>query len=76
MQCPKCGFEKSKVYQSGKFSGGVYRQRICLGCNRKYWTSEFPLDNAMEARAFMATQKMAYRDRKARERYRRDADET
>jgi transcriptional repressor NrdR len=40
MKCPKCGCEKSTVYDTRPFGEETYRRRLCSGCNRKFITFE------------------------------------
>ena len=40
MKCSKCGHRKSKVLKTIEEGEIVWRWRVCLECQKKWWTSE------------------------------------
>ena len=40
MECPKCGGNKSRVYETVPKPEAVYRYRYCLFCNKTLKTKE------------------------------------
>ena len=40
MDCPKCGGNKSRVYETVSKPDAVYRYRCCLFCNKTLKTKE------------------------------------
>jgi len=40
MDCPYCGHEKSRVIDTQKCHDAVMRQRMCLKCGRRFFTTE------------------------------------
>lgn len=63
MECPKCN-GKTKVIDSGKYIGSVFRQRKCTECDYRFWTEENVSEDTMTIRSFLASKKAQYRDRK------------
>lgn len=47
MQCPKCGGNKSRVYETVSKPEAVYRYRCCLFCNKTLKTKEVLFDGAI-----------------------------
>lgn len=39
MDCIKCGGD-TKVHDSRHYNGNMYRQRECLSCGFRFWTTE------------------------------------
>lgn len=63
VECPKCG-SNSKVIDSRKYAGAVYRKRKCVFCNFKFWTEETELDdNDRILKDMQACYKMKTRDK-------------
>ncbi|MCM1221747.1 MAG: hypothetical protein NC548_45485 [Lachnospiraceae bacterium] len=44
-ECPECG-NKTKVLDSRKFAGAVYRKRKCKDCNFTFYTEELEIDSS------------------------------
>lgn len=44
MECPECS-GNTKVLDSRKYAGAVYRKRECKSCNFIFWTEELEIDN-------------------------------
>ena len=44
MNCPRCGYEKTKVVDSRTSCESVMRDRVCEQCKYKYKTIEYELD--------------------------------
>lgn len=65
MECPKCD-GKTKVTDSGKYIGSVFRQRKCTECGHRFWTEENVSEDVMTVRSFLANKKYEYRERKKR----------
>ncbi len=63
MECPECS-NKTKVLDTRKYSGAVYRKRKCKSCGFTFWTEEIELDkNADIIKTVQATYRMRSRDR-------------
>ena len=40
MECPGCGSNKTKVYDTKKCRGAVFRRRLCEQCGFKFESTE------------------------------------
>lgn len=63
MECPKCG-GKTRVIDSGKYIGSVFRQRKCTECDYRFWTEENVSEDPVTIRSFVSYKKRNYRNRK------------
>lgn len=64
MECPECG-SKTKVLDSRKYAGAVYRKRECKLYNFTFWTEEIEIDsNSKVIKDMYACYKMHTRDKK------------
>lgn len=44
MNCPKCGKERVRVFDTARYEESVIRTRVCRSCGYKYKTIEYELD--------------------------------
>lgn len=64
MECPECG-GNTKILDSRKYAGAVYRKRECKLCNFTFWTEEIEIDsNSKVIKDMYACYKMQTRDKK------------
>lgn len=64
MECPECE-GNSKVIDSRKYAGTVYRKRECKTCRFRFWTEETEIENDSRIiRDMLSYYKMVYRDNK------------
>lgn len=47
MECPECG-KNTKVLESRKYAGGVYRRRKCIECGFMFWTEEIEMEDNLK----------------------------
>lgn len=61
MECLNCDDGKTRVINTIKYAGTVYRSRACSSCGHKFWTEEIEVNNLADIRAAEAYKKMKYR---------------
>lgn len=63
MECPNCDSDKTRVLDSRKYAGAVYRKRECKVCHYKFWTEEIELDkNAKVIKTVQCLYRMSSRN--------------
>lgn len=63
MECPECD-NRTRVLDSRRYAGAVYRKRECKTCHFRFWTEELEIEeDSQMIREMMAHCKMRYRDR-------------
>lgn len=64
MECPECT-SSTKVLDSRKYAGAVYRRRECKICHFIFWTEELEIDeNSRVIKDMYACYKTRTRDKK------------
>lgn len=64
MECVKCDNDKTRVTDTIKYGGAVYRQRYCKLCKHKFWTEETEVYDNQNVRDAIACKMADYRTRK------------
>lgn len=64
MECIECDCYKTKVIDSRKFAGCVYRKRMCIECNKTFWTEEYLVNNINDVKEMLKYNKRVQRAKK------------